>query len=334
MPLIILRMNVLVTGATGFIGGHIAHAALAQGWHVRGLRRRAGHHGHLAADAGVAWVEGDLNDAASLAGAMEGVDLLFHAAAYYPRREHQLSRAQHLATAEAEMQRVLAAARAAGVRRMVYTSALFCIANLPPGAGRLADERDVYTLGDFPESAYFETKILMEQLALAANAPDFEVVVTNPTAVFGPGDLNRTLGTLLILIAKGLAFFWLPAGANVVDVRDVANAHIQAALRGRPGERYILGGHNTTLRGAISAAARVAGRKAPWLRLPLWVVPPVVWLGDRIPNFPLPANHLRSIRRWQPYNTAKAQGELGLQARPFEETVRDALAWFKANGDL
>jgi dihydroflavonol-4-reductase len=326
-------MKALVTGATGFIGGHIAKAALAQGWPVRGLRRSQGS-GHLEAGEAVDWQQGDLNDKAALERAMQGVEMLFHAAAYYPRRERLRNREQHLAAAQAEMETVIAATKAAGVRRVVYTSALFCIANVAPGAGRLADERDVYQLGDFPESAYFEVKILMEQIALAANGPELEVVVTNPTAVFGPGDLNKTLGSLLILAAKGFAFAWLPAEANVVDVRDVAEAHIQAALRGRPGERYILGGHNMSVKEAFSIAAKAAGRKEPWLRLPLGAVAPAVWLGDRIPGIPLPANHLRSIKRWQPYNTAKAEQELGLTARPFEETVRDALAWFKAHGEL
>lgn len=327
-------MKVLVTGATGFIGGHIAQAALAQGWQVRGLRRTPGRTGHLSPDTPIEWIEGELNDTASLQRALEGAEVLFHAAAYYPRRERQRTRQQHLDAAQAEMEGVLAASKAAGARRVVYTSALFCIANLPPGAGRLADERDVYQLGDFPESAYFEVKILMEQLALAANAPGFEVVVTNPTAVFGPGDLNKTLGSLLLLAAKGYFVAWLPAEANVVDVRDVADAHIQAALKGRPGERYILGGHNLSIKDAFTIVAHVAGRRPPRFAIPLWMVDPVVWLGDRIPAIPLPANHLRSIRRWQPYNTAKAESELGLVARPFAETVQDALAWFKDNGDL
>ncbi|UYN91208.1 MAG: NAD-dependent epimerase/dehydratase family protein [Anaerolineales bacterium] len=327
-------MKVLVTGATGLIGGHIAKSALAQGWQVRGLRRSPQSTGHLEDGEAVEWMQGDLNDAASLQQAMGGVDVVFHAAAYYPRRERQRTRQQHLDAAQAEIDTVLSAAKAAGVRRMVYTSALFCIANLPPGAGRLADERDVYQLGDFPESAYFETKILMEQLALAANGPQLEVVVTNPTAVFGPGDLNKTLGSLLILAAKGYFVAWLPAEANVVDVRDVADAHIQAALKGRPGERYILGGHNLSVKDAFNIVAQVAGRRPPRFAIPLWLVDPVVWLGDRIPAIPLPANHLRSVRRWQPYNTAKAERELGMQARPFADTVRDSLAWFGTHGEL
>lgn len=327
-------MKVLVTGATGFLGGHIAKAALAQGWEVHALRRNPNSTGHLGTGDSLHWHQGDLNDGASLQSAMQGTVVLFHAAAYYPRRERTLKLPEHMQAARAEMESVLAAAKAASVRRMVYTSTLSCIGNLPPGAGRLADERDFYELGSFPESVYYEVKMLMEQLALAANGSQLEVVVTNPTAVFGPGDLNRTLGDLLILAARGFMFSWLPTEVNVVDVRDVAAAHIQAAVRGRPGERYILGGHNLTVKEAFTIANRAAGRRPPWLRVPLWAADPLVWLGDRIPALPLPANHLRTIRRWQPYNTAKAQQELALQARPFERTVRDALAWFKDHGIL
>jgi dihydroflavonol-4-reductase len=322
-------MKVFVTGATGFIGGHIAKAALAAGWQVEGLRRNPNSTGHLGAEAAVHWHQGDLNDGDSLRRAMQGAEILFHAAAYYPRRERTMNLAVHMAAARAEMESVLAAAKATGIRRLVYTSTLTTIGNPPPNSGRLADERDVYPLGDFPQSVYCETKALMEQIALAANSNGFEVVVTNPTAVFGPGDVHRTLGGLLLLVAKGYAVIWLPAPVNVVDVRDVATAHIEAAKRGRPGERYILGGHNTTLREAITIAAQPAGKRPPIIRVPLWAIVPVVWLGDRFPALPLPANHLRNIKRWQAYNCAKAQRELGLAARPFAETVLDALAWFK-----
>jgi dihydroflavonol-4-reductase len=327
-------MKVFVTGATGFIGGHIAKAALAAGWQVEGLRRDPSSTGHLGADSSVHWHQGDLNDGDSLRRAMQGAEILFHAAAYYPRRERAKSMAEHMATARAEMESILAAAKAAGIRRLVYTSTLTTIGNPLAGSGRLADERDVYPLGDFPESAYYETKAAMEQMALAANSNGLEVVVTNPTAVFGPGDVHRTLGGLLLLAAKGYAVIWLPAPVNVVDVRDVAAAHIEAAKRGRPGERYILGGHNTTVREALTTAAKAAGKRPPLMRIPLWAVRPVVWLGDRFPVIPLPANHLRSIARWQLYNCAKAQRELGLATRPFEETVLDALAWFKVQGQL
>lgn len=327
-------MKVFVTGATGFIGGHIAKAALIAGWQVDGLRRDANSNGHLSAESSVRWHLGDLNDTNTLSRAMQGAEVLFHAAAYYPRREHAKTMEEHVAAARAEMSSVLAAARNAGIRRLVYTSTLTTIGNPPAGSNRLADEGDVYPLGDFPESVYYETKAAMEQMALAASGEEFEVVVTNPTAVFGPGDVHLTLGGLLLLIAKGYAVIWLPAAVNVVDVRDVAAAHIEAAKRGRPGERYILGGHNTTVREAITTAAKAAGKRPPFIRIPLSAIPPVVWLADRFPSIPLPANHLRGINRWQAYNCTKAQRELGLKPRPFEETVRDALVWFKTQGKL
>lgn len=326
-------MKALVLGATGFIGGHIAKAALAEGWLVSGLRRDPAFTGHLGESAAVHWFSGDLNDAESLRRAMDGVEILFHAAAYYPRRENNKTMAEHMPAARLEMETVLAAAKASQVRRLVYTSTLTTIGLPPASAGRLADERDIYQLGDFPESVYAETKALIEQLALAANN-GLEVVVTNPTAVFGPGDVHKTLGGLLILVARGYGLVWLPVPVNAVDVRDVAAAHIAAAKHGRSGERYILGGHNMSVRAALIVAAKAAGKRPPLFAFPFWAIKPVVWLADRFPSLPLPANHLRSVKRWQAYNTAKAERELGLSNRPFEETVLDALAWFKENGAL
>lgn len=324
-------MKTLVLGATGFIGGHIAQAALDAGWPVRGLRRDPASTGHLGT-APVEWHTGDLNDDASLQAAMQDVDLVFHAAAYYPKSQPRLSVAEHVACAQAEIGTVLASLRAAGVPRLIFTSTLTTI-DLPP-AGRMADERDAYQPGDNAQSAYFEAKIAMENAALAANSPDLEVVVTNPTAVFGPGDVHITLGSLLIAAARGFAFIYLPLTINIIDVRDVAAAHIAAAEAGHAGQRYILGGHNLSVREALTIANRVAGRPPPWLRLPLWPLEALANLGDALPLLPLPANHLRSLKRMQAYNTAKAERELDLSARPFADTVRDALDWFRANGHL
>ncbi len=138
-------MKVFVTGATGFIGGHIAKAALAAGWQVEGLRRDPNATGHLGAESSVHWHPGDLNDGASLCRAMQGSEILFHAAAYYPRRERSKTIAEHMAAARAEMESVLAAAKAAGIRRMVYTSTLTTIGNPPAGSSRLADGADSFS---------------------------------------------------------------------------------------------------------------------------------------------------------------------------------------------
>jgi dihydroflavonol-4-reductase len=326
-------MKVLVLGATGFIGGHIAKAALAEGWQVSGLRRDPNFTGHLGESAAIKWITGDLNNSDSLQKAMEGIEILFHAAAYYPRRERTKTMAEHMAAAKKEMETVLAAAKACDIRRIVYTSTLTAIGQPPADSNRIADEGDVYRVGDFPESVYAETKALMEGMALDAKN-GLEVVVTNPTAVFGPGDVHRTLGGLLLLVAHGYAVIWLPALVNVIDVRDVAAAHIAAAKKGKSGERYILGAHNLTVRETIGIVAKASGKRPPLFKFPLWLLGPVIWLSDHFPQIPLPANHLRGIKRWQHYNTAKAEQELGLQKRPFEETVLDALAWFNERGEL
>jgi len=326
-------MQTLVLGATGFIGGHIAKAALEADWQVRGLRRNPESVGHLEG-LPVEWVSGDLNDPDSLTKAMQGAEIVFHAAAYYPTDGDRRKVPAQVEAARGEIANVLAAVRQSGVRRLIYTSSLSTIGLPTPWANRLADERDIYQLGTLPESGYYEAKIVMEQAVLEAASDWLDAVVLCPTAVFGPGDVHLTVGGLLIAVARGLAIAWLPGEINVVDVRDVAAAHIAAVERGRRGERYILGGHNYSVREALETAARVAGARPPRFGIPLWAIQALIWLGDRMPFLPLPANHLRALPLWQGYNTIKAQTELGLQPRPFEETVRDALAWFKAQGHL
>jgi dihydroflavonol-4-reductase len=327
-------MQILVLGATGFIGGHIARAALEAGWEVRGLRRRANHSGQLG-DVPVSWVRGNLRDYASLRLAMDRVDVVFHAAAFYPLDGNPRKVRQQVKTAEREIQNVLAAALASKVKRFVYISSLSTIGHPPPGEDRLADERDAYIPGTLPKSAYYEAKIAMEQIVLeTVAAQKFPAVVLNPTAVFGPGDVNLTLGNLLISVARGQAIAWLPGTINVVDVRDVAAASIIAAEQGEIGARYILGGHNYSVQEALTIAANVAGVNPPRFEIPLWMLKSVVALGDTLPFLPVPANHLRTVEHWQGYNCEKAQRELGLAPRPFRETVADALTWFRQQGML
>jgi dihydroflavonol-4-reductase len=326
-------MRALVLGATGFIGGHIAKAALAAGWEVRGLRRRTNRSGHLG-ELPVSWVRGDLKDYAALRLAMDRVDVVFHAAAFYPTDGNPRKVRQQVEYAEREIQNVLAAALAAKVKRFVFTSTLTTIGHPPAEENRLADERDFYVPGSLPKSAYYEAKFAMEQMVLEAVAQKIPAVVLNPTAVFGPGDVNLTLGGLLIAVARGRMIGWLPGEINVVDVRDVAAAHLAAAEQGIIGERYILGGHNYTVREALTLAANVAGVKAPRFEIPLWLLKSTVGLGDLLPFLPFPANHLRTVEYWQGYNCQKAYQTLGLTARPFRDTVWDALDWFRKTGQL
>jgi dihydroflavonol-4-reductase len=317
-----------ILGATGFIGGQIARAALAQGLQVRGMRRRPTATGAIG-DLDIEWVTGDLTDPASLVTAMRGCPLVFHAAGYYPRRARNIW--ETVCHGVTGMRNVLTAAVTAGVKRVVYTSALSTVGS-PADPTCLAGERDLYTPGSAP-NPYFEVKWAMEMEAMRATAQGLPVIVMLPTAVFGPGDVKPTTGSLLLIVAKGRIPGYVEGTINVVDGRDVAAGHVAAARRGQPGQRYILGGHNLTIREMLAIAAEVAGRKPPRARLPQWLVGTAAMVGGRlgIPG----THHLRAIRHWQALDTSHAREELGLpEPIPFEQTCRETLAWFHEHGYL
>ena len=319
-------MNTLVLGATGFIGGQIARAAVGRGWAVRGLRRRAGAVGAVG-DLALEWMEGDLAEADALQAAMRGCEVVFHAAGYYPTTMRNVRKAVRVATAQ--IRDVLAAARAAGVGRVVYTGTLATVG--PPGeAGRLADERDFYLPGSV-DSSYYECKWAMEAECYRACAEGLPVVVLLPTMVLGPGDIKPVTGRLVVEVAKGRLPVSVKAPVNVVDVRDMAAAHMAAAERGAPGERYVIGGHNTSLAALFAETARLAGRREP-VAVGLAVVDGLMRVTDAL-RVPM-VETVRTVRYVQHLDGSKARRELGLVARPLEETLRDTLAWFGERGYL
>lgn len=320
-------MNALVLGATGFIGGQIARAALEAGWSVRALRRRPNAVGALGDVASrIEWVPGSL-DSSTLPDAMRGCDVVFHAAAFYAERTKDV--AGSVRRGVAEMRQVLAALAASGAGRLVYTSSLTTIGP-SPDAHRLADERDFYVPYS-TRSAYYESKYAMEQEAYRAAAEGLDVVIVCPTAVFGPGDVKPTTGQVLLQVARGRMLASFDAAMNVVDGRDVAAAHIAAAELGRWGQRYIVGGHNVTLHEALSIAAQEAGVAPPRWRLPRRFVLGLIRALDILPIAVLP-DLARAIGYWQPLNTTKALRELRLaEPRALQVTIKDALAWFRAN---
>jgi dihydroflavonol-4-reductase len=319
-------VRALVLGATGFIGGAVARAACEAGMDVRGLRRRAGATGAVG-DLLIDWREGDLADAGSLRDAMAGCDVVFHAAGYAPDTERDTSRA--LQRGVAGMRTVLSAVVDAGIGRIVYTSSLSTIGSPPPGVDRLADERDGYLPGS-TGNPYYEVKWAMEHEALRAARDGLPVVILCPTAVFGPGDVKPSTGRILLELIKGR----LPASVdmvmNVVDGRDVALAHVRAASAGVSGERYIIGGHNLTIPDAFREAAQIAGVRSPRVTLSLSTARALLALGDAL-RLPIPAT-MRALPYWQPLDMSKARRAFGLDPRPFAETVRDTVAWFREHG--
>ena len=325
--------KVLVLGATGFIGGHIVKKAQDVGWQVYGFRRNSSAVGHLS-NRNIQWIEGNLDDYPSLKAAMSGMDYIFHAAAYYPSDQDPSHVPLHTNTAAEQMKNVVRAVREAGIKRLIYTSSLTTIGQPPQEEKRLADERDFYQAGSLPDNGYYESKSAMENIALEAAAVGYDIVVLNPTIVFGPGDVHINTGEILVTIAKGKAKA-VPTGLiNIIDVRDVAAAHINAARIGKTGERYILGGMNYSIPEAAGIIADIANTKPPLFTIPNWVIDFYIQMADRIPFIPYAPYNLRAYQHWQGFNVDKAIRELNLQSRFLEESVRDSLRWFTNQGIL
>jgi dihydroflavonol-4-reductase len=323
--------DVLVLGATGFIGGQIAKQALEVGWQVHGFRRDPSLVGQLDG-LNINWIDGDLDDYPSLVHAMQGKEYVFHAAASYPGNGDPDQVSEIVDYSSDQMRKILRAMRETRIKRLIYTSSLTTIGLPAPGEDRLADESDHYQLGTLPDNSYYESKAAMEKIALEASGVGYDIVILNPTLVFGPGDIHLSTGEILLLIAGGKAFAVPPGEINIIDVRDAAEAHINAARIGKTGERYILGGSNYSITEAAKIITGIAGVNPPRMELPTWLIDLYIQLGDTLPFIPHPHAHVRAYHHWQGYNTSKARKELELKSRFLEETVRDSLSWYSARG--
>jgi len=300
---------------------------------VRILRRYPGFTGNIG-QAQVEWIAGSLDEPSALQRAMQGMDVVFHSAAYYPSRRDRRPIAESIQYGVHQTQAIVKAASLAGIKRLIYTSTLTTIGSPPAGESRLANEEDHYQPGSIAKSAYYESKYAMERVVLAAVDQGLAAVVLNPTAVFGPGDIHLTMGRLILAVARGQIIAWLPGTINVVDVRDVAHAHIQAVSAGIPGERYIIGGHNLSIHEALNLVARSVSVNPPRFEIPAWLIDGVIAIDDALPFASLTGNHLRAFHHWQGYDTTKARNALSIEPRPFDQTVRDALLWFIEHGYL
>lgn len=314
---------VAITGATGFVGFHVARRLAAAGANVAALVRPSADRGRLLA-AGVRCVEGSLEQPASLLELARGREFLFHAAGAVDFGTDW----QRLREVNVEgTRRVLAAARAAGVRRLVHTSSIVAVgATRTP---RLLDETAPWNLGPM-RVPYVTTKRQAEELALAGNVP--EVVVVNPGCLVGPDDFaGSEFGILCRRFWRGRLPICFGGGNNFVDVRDVADGMLRAAERGRPGERYLLTGTNRSLTTFFGELARVAGRTIPRLRLPTALAPVVAALGEKFTRRGPPAltaSQARMLPYFMYFNCAKARRELQYEARPLRATLADAYAFW------
>ena len=326
----------LVTGASGFIGGHVARLLVERGEQIRILVRPSsdlrGIADLIGNEAAVEQVTGDLRDAASLRRALAGCQVVYHVAADYrlwARNPEELYRSNVEGT-----RNLLEAARGAGARRVVYTSTVGCIGI--PGDGTPGDEDSLVRLEEM-EGPYKRSKFLAEQAALEYARQGLPVVVVNPTAPVGERDVKPTpTGRIIVDFMKGRMPAYVDTGLNLVDVRDVARGHLAAAERGRVGERYILGARNMTLREIVEELGRLGGRPAPKVEIPYAVAWAYAAVGSAVarvtghePRASLDA--VRMSRKKMFVSTGKAERELGITPGPVEEALGRAIAWFRAN---
>ena len=319
-----------LTGGTGFVGANLARALLADGWTVRALARPGSDRRNLA-DLPLDVVDGDLGDP-DLARTIGRADALFHVAAHY-----SLFRADREALMRSNVfgtRNVLAAARAAGVRRTVYTSS---VAAIGVRHGEPADE----TYQSPPErliGAYKLSKYLAEREAVAAAAAGQDVVIVNPTTPIGPWDRKPTpTGEIFVRFLNGGMWAMVDTGLNFVDVEDVARGHLLAYDKGGSGERYILGGENLPLKTLLQRVGALTGRTAPRVSVPLWLPLAVAWTEEyvlsragRTPTVPIDGVRMSGESMY--YDASKAKRELGFAPRPIDAAIRAAVEWFAENG--
>ncbi len=324
----------LVTGATGFVGSAVALRLAAAGHALRVLVRPGSNRANLAGlDAEI--VTGDLEDPASLAGAVAGCDAVFHVAADY-RLWVPHPQVIYRTNVDGSAALVRAAAEA-GAKRIVYCSSVAAIACHTDGTS--SDEATPTTLGDMI-SHYKRSKFLAEQAVMEVARAGAPVVVVNPSSPMGPRDIRPTpTGRIVIEAGTGRMPAYVDTGLNVVHVDDVAEGHLLAYERGVLGERYILGGENMSLRDLIVAIGRAAGREIDPKRLPRRPLYPLAWgmeLWGRISRTePLMTSESLSMARKRMYfSSDKAKRLLGYAPRPASDAIADAVAWFRAHDYL
>jgi dihydroflavonol-4-reductase len=321
----------LVTGATGFVGWHVARLLTERGYKVRALVRGLGRVPELEVEE----CEGDLRDPESLLRAAEGCGLVFHVAADYrlwSKHPDELYRSNVGGT-----RNMLNAAQAAGVERVVYTSTVGCIGipETEDGKPGIGDELTPITEADMAGN-YKKSKFLAERVAFEFADAGFPVVIVNPTAPLGDHDFKPTpTGAIVRDFLKGAMPAYIDTGLNVVNVRDVALGHLLACEKGVPGERYILGCENMTLKQILAELARYTGRPAPRIQLPY----AVAWAAGMAttafaqltgipPRAPIEAVRMAKKKMWVSH--AKAAEDLGYAPSSPETAFVDAINWFEA----
>ncbi len=326
-------MLAFLTGATGFVGSHVARALTDQGADLRLLVRPNSNLKNIQ-DLKADLVTGDLRDPASLEKGIAGCEAVFHVAADYRlwvRDPHEMYRANVEGT-----RAILAAARRNGVRRVVYTSSVATMGFTQNGTP--ADENSPVSLSNMI-GPYKRSKFMAEQVAVEAARSGLDVVIVNPSTPVGERDIKPTpSGRIVVDFLKKKFPAYVDTGLNLVDVRECARGHVAALEKGKSGERYILGGENLTLKQILDKLGAITGLPSPRVRVPYvlalatGVVDEVVTgrIRGREPRATIDA--VRMGRKKMFVSSSKAERELGWKLVPVDDAFRRAAQWFKENG--
>jgi dihydroflavonol-4-reductase len=331
-------MLAFVTGATGFLGSHVARVLADQGADLRLLVRSTSDVRNIAGLGGDR-VYGDLRDSDSIEKALSGCEVVFHVAADYRlwvRDPDEMYRSNVEGTRS-----LLEAARKQKIRRVVYTSS---VATMGFGAGNsssnghAADETSPVALADMI-GHYKRSKFMAEQVAIDAAKSGVDVVIVNPTTPIGERDIKPTpTGRIVVDFLKRKFPAYVETGLNLVDATECARGHMQALEKGRAGERYILGGENLTLKQILDRLAAITNLPSPTVKLPYifalaaGVVDEMVTghILGREPRATIDA--VRMGRKMMFVSSSKAERELGWRPVPVDGALRRSVEWFRANG--
>jgi dihydroflavonol-4-reductase len=324
-------MTTLVTGASGFLGSHVARQLVSRGEDVR-VMMRASSTNRAIADLSLEYVTGDLRDPASVARAIEGAKRVFHVAADYrlwAKRKQDIYDSNVGGT-----KNLLDAAIRAGVEQFVYTSTVATIAvDRAQHPNEFTDARLEEMVGHYKRS-----KWMAEQEARKAATKGLPVIVVMPTTPVGPWDWKPTpTGKLILDFLNGKMPGYVETGLNFVGVEECAAGHLLAAEKGQVGERYLLGGENLTLKQLLDTLSRITGLAAPRLKIPHGLALGVAYantvfsrLLGREPGIPIEG--VKIARHMMFVDCARARHELGFNAGPVSAALERAVRWYEANG--
>ncbi|MBZ5685215.1 MAG: NAD-dependent epimerase/dehydratase family protein [Acidobacteriia bacterium] len=326
-------MKAFVTGATGFLGSHVARVLADQGADLRLLVRPTSNLKNLEG-LKAETVTGDLRDAASLEKAMSGCDTVFHVAADYRlwvRDPNEMYRSNVDGT-----RGLLEAARKNGVQRVVYTSSVATVGFTSDGCP--ADEESPVSLADMI-GHYKRSKFMAEQVAMEAGRSGMHVVTVNPTTPIGEQDVKPTpTGRIVVDFLKRKFPAYVETGLNLVDVRECAQGHVAALEKGKSGDRYILGGEDLTLKQILDKLGQITGLPSPRIKLPYIFAFAAGVVDEAVTGLLLrrePRATVDTVRMGKKKmfaSSAKAQRELGWKIVPIDSALRRAVEWFRANG--